>query len=131
MGLVENLVAYPAPLRTEEDGTVRVGASRVRLDTVITAYQNGRGAEEIVLEFPTLNLTDVYAVITYYLWHREEVDAYLETRQRDAMEIQRDIEATFPPDGILERLRARSRDCIITDNGLSAGSSRCRSGCDP
>ena len=101
MGLVENLVAYPAPLRTDEDGTVRVGGTRVRLDTVITAYQSGCGAEEIVLKFPTLNLADVYAVITYYLWHQEEVDGYLEVRRIEALGIQWDIEATIPPNGIL------------------------------
>ena len=54
----------------------------VRLATIIgNAFNSGSTAEEILLKYPSLNLTDIYAVITYYLWSREEVDAYLEERR--------------------------------------------------
>jgi hypothetical protein len=36
------LVNDPLPLRLDEEGTVRVGGTRVSLDTVVTAYRNGR-----------------------------------------------------------------------------------------
>src|SRR5438477_10200043 len=89
------LVAQPAPLQTDEDGVIRVGGTRVRLDTVIGAFHNGCSAEEIMLKYPSLNLTDIYAVITYYLWQRDEVDAYLEDRRQYAEAVRHENEVQF------------------------------------
>lgn len=72
----------PAPLQTDADGVVRVGGTRVTLDTIVVAFQQGATAEEIVQQYPTVPLSDVYAVIAYYLRHRDEVDAYLEEGER-------------------------------------------------
>lgn len=107
MALMEELAPHPVPLRTETGGVVRVGRTRVSLDSVITAYQLGASPEEIVLKFPTLELTDVYAVITYYLWHSQEVDDYLERRRREAAAIRRQVEERSPAGSIRERLLAR------------------------
>lgn len=52
-------------------------------------------------------LADVYAVFTYYLRHRAEVEAYLGEQERDASQIQEQIEAAYPPDGLRARLLAR------------------------
>ena len=38
----------PVPLKTDVDGVVRVGNTRVTLDTVIAAFKEGVIAEEIV-----------------------------------------------------------------------------------
>ena len=91
MPLLEELTPQPPPLRTEEGGVVRVGQTGVCLDSVIHAFHQGCSAEEIVLKFPTLDLRDVYAAITYYLWNREEVDAYLARRRQEADELRREI----------------------------------------
>ena len=107
MAQLEALVAQPPPIRTDEDGIFRVGETRVRLDTVIGAFNAGCSPEEILLKYPSLDLTDIYAVITYYLWHRPEVDAYLEDRRRAAEQIRRETEVRFPPQGVRERLLAR------------------------
>ncbi len=107
MTVLDVLVARPAPLQTDEDGVIRVGGTRVRLDTVIGAFHNGCTAEEILLKYPALQLTDIYAVITYYLWNRADVDAYLEARRQRADEVRRENEARFPPQGVRERLLAR------------------------
>jgi uncharacterized protein (DUF433 family) len=107
MALVEVLVAKPPPFKMDKDGVFRVGGTRVTLDTVIGAFNNGCSPEEIALKYPSLGLTDIYAVITYYLWHQQEVEAYLEERRRQAEETQRLNEARFPPTGIRERLLAR------------------------
>ncbi len=61
--------ADPIPLRTDSDGVVRVGSTRVPLDTVVTVFDLGASPEEIVQQFPALGLADVYAVIGYYLHH--------------------------------------------------------------
>lgn len=107
MGLLEALVAQPPPIQMDEDGVFRVGGTRIRLDTVIAAFQDGSSPEEILLKYPSLKLTDIYAVITYYLWHREKVEAYLTERQRRAEEVRRENEMRFPPQGVRERLLAR------------------------
>jgi uncharacterized protein (DUF433 family) len=107
MALLDVLVAQPPPIQGDEDGVWRVGGTRVRLETVIGAFQNGCAPEEILLKYPSLNLTHIYAVITYYLWHREEVDEYLEERRRRAEEVRRENEARFPPQGVRDRLLAR------------------------
>jgi len=104
MNALNTLVAHPAPLRTDEHGVIRVGETRVTLETVLTAFKNGFGAEEIVLKYPTLNLTDVYAVIAYYLWNRSGIDAYLEHVQREANTRYEEYETHYPTVPIRERL---------------------------
>ncbi len=108
MQLLESLTAVPAPLERDPDGVFRVTGTRVRLDTIVTAFQQGSSAEEVVLKFPTLQLTDVYSVITYYLWHRQEVDNYLQQRRELAAAVQADNEICFPSQAIRQRLLARA-----------------------
>jgi uncharacterized protein (DUF433 family) len=98
--------AAEIPLR-ETDGAFRVGHTRVSLETVIGAFQEGAAAEEIVLRYPSLDLADVYAVVAYYLRHREEVDRYVAERQEQAAALRRKMEERFPQAGIRERLLAR------------------------
>ena len=97
----------PVPLLTDPHGIVRVGSSRVTLDTVVAAFYTGATAEEIAQQYPSVDLVDVYAVITYYLRHRSEVDEYLRARERMAAEARADNEARFDPVGIREPLLAR------------------------
>jgi uncharacterized protein (DUF433 family) len=94
------------PLRTDQHGVIRVGATRVPLETVIHAFQNGATPEQIVYRFPALKLAEVYAVITYYLHHETEVNDYL--RQAEAEHVRSEVEARHPDMvGIRERLLAR------------------------
>src|SRR5207244_10008836 len=72
----------PVPLKADNDGVVRVGGTRVTLDTLVAAFTEGATPEEIVQQYPSLNLADVYSVIAYYLRQRTDVEAYLQQRQR-------------------------------------------------
>ncbi|MGB3402663.1 MAG: DUF433 domain-containing protein [Microcoleaceae cyanobacterium] len=65
------------PLQTTADGVVRVGKTRVTLDTVVAVFKQGATAEEIVYRYPSLKLADVYATIAFYLNHESDVEAYL------------------------------------------------------
>lgn len=101
------VMAAPVPLKTDADGVVRVGKTRVTLDTVVKVFQNGATAEEIAYRYPSLNLADVYAVISYYLNHQHEVDVYLQQRQEQALQVRKKNEARFDPQGLRDRLIAR------------------------
>jgi uncharacterized protein (DUF433 family) len=85
--------APPIPLVTDTYGLIRIAGTRVRLDTVIYAYQQGYTAEEIVSQFPVLNLADVYGVITYYLNNKAGVSEYLAMQKDKADELQQEIES--------------------------------------
>ncbi len=96
-----------APLQTDAHGVLRVGKTRVTLDTVVTAYLEGCTPEEIGEQYPSLQIADIYLVIGYYLRHKSEVDAYLAERQRQSALIRQEVEQRFNPVGIRERLLAR------------------------
>ncbi|MGH9831576.1 MAG: DUF433 domain-containing protein [Blastocatellia bacterium] len=95
------------PLETDADGVIRVGGTRVRLDTVIFTYNEGATPEEIVEQFSSLKLSDVYAVISYYLQNRHEIEAYLRERQEQREQVRQMNEARFNQSGIRDRLLAR------------------------
>ncbi len=80
------------PLRPETSGALRVGNSRVLMELVIHAFQDGATPETIVHRYPTTTLADVYAVIAYYLRHRAEIEGYLAERERLAGEVRRRVE---------------------------------------
>jgi len=90
------LHADPLPLRIDEHGVIRVGVSQVLLDVVIREFNNGAEPEAIAHGFPTLDLADVYAVIAYYLRHRQEIDDYLQGRRQEAEQLRQEIEAKQP-----------------------------------
>jgi uncharacterized protein (DUF433 family) len=62
----------------QREGVYRVGNTRVSLDSIVYAFLEGHTAESIQQSFPLLTLEQVYGAITYYLAHREAIDAYLQ-----------------------------------------------------
>lgn len=105
--MTQPFAAEPLPLAYDAHGVIRVGGTRVTLDTVIAAFQEGATAEEIIHQYPVLGLADVYHVIRYYLGHASEINAYLQKRRTEADAIRQCNEARFDPSGIRERLLAR------------------------
>jgi uncharacterized protein (DUF433 family) len=97
------------PVRIDEHGKIRVGNTRVLLELVIRAFQSGDTPEGIIDSYPSLQLADVYAVITYYLTHRSEVNAYMRQADAHADQIQREIEADYSPEVLALRARLRAR----------------------
>lgn len=95
------------PLAIDAHGVMRVGNTRVTLDTVIAAFADGATAEEIVQQYASLHLADVYSVIGYYLRHAPEIDAYLQQRREQREAIRQQNEARFDPYGVRDRLLAR------------------------
>ena len=101
------VVADPAPFRTDPDGAVRVGDTRVRLASIVLRHQQGATPEQIHESFPSVLLPDVYAVIAYYLCHRAEVDAFLVQLDAEADRIREEVEARPATKALREKLHAR------------------------
>jgi uncharacterized protein (DUF433 family) len=99
--------AKPPPLLSGSDGSIRVTGTRVSLETVVMAFDTGATAEEIVQQYPSLDLGDVYAVISYVLGNRNVVDEYIQRRRGTSDGLQQEIQRHMPSDGIRARLLAR------------------------
>ena len=97
------------PLSTDEAGVLRVAGTRVSLDSVIHAFNDGATPEEIAQDFPTLELSAIYALVGYYLQNRAEVEQYLEQRETQRRELRAEIESRLSPQGLRERLLSRKR----------------------
>src|SRR2546426_8584334 len=85
--------AQTLPLRLTEDGTIRIGDSRVSLDSVVHHYKLGASAEQIAQKFPAVDLADVYATISYYLNNEEATEEYLRQQEARGDEVQKAIES--------------------------------------
>ncbi len=84
-----------------------MGATRVTLDVVVEAFDEGATAEEIAQQYPSLRLGDVYAVIAHVIRHRPEVEVYLASRRAAAKVVRAENDARASPVGIRERLMRR------------------------
>jgi uncharacterized protein (DUF433 family) len=108
------------PLREEPAGVLRVGKSRVLLELVLRAFKAGATPEAIVQSYDTLNLADVYAVISRYLAAPAPFEEYLRIRDEAAAETRRKIEEFQGPQGNLRAIllaRAKAKE----EAGAQAG----------
>lgn len=98
----------PVPISLDNDQVIRVGGTRVTLDTIINAFNRGATPEEIVIAYPAVSLADIYSVIAYYLRHQQDVNDYIRQREARSEATRREVEARHPEmAGIRERLLAR------------------------
>lgn len=95
------------PLKADLHGVLHVGNTRVPLDAVVAAFVAGATAEEIVHQYSSLRLADVYSVIGHYLRHTAEIDAYLQQRRGQREAVRDHNELRFDPHGVRDRLLAR------------------------
>jgi uncharacterized protein (DUF433 family) len=120
------LEAIPVPLRDDGHGGLRVGQTRVSLESVWHMYQQGASPADIVRAFDTLPLADVYAVLAWALRHSEEVGAYLKRRDEEAAQIRRQLEeADLTPTQeenakLKEKLMARWKELQGQGSGAAA-----------
>jgi uncharacterized protein (DUF433 family) len=103
--LLEFKVSSP-PFRWDEAGGIRIGKTRVTLDSILAAYNNGSTPEEIAVQYSVLNLEEIYSAIAYYLSHPQEINNYLDQRRQKAGQ-QRD---RFTQQYNLANLRQRLSD---------------------
>ena len=101
--------ATAPPLRWDEAGGIRIAQSRVTLDSLLAAYNQGATPEEIAVQYSVLDLADVYATIAYYLAHRPSLDKYLTQRQQSAQQQRQKLAETHNLYDLRQRLLARRR----------------------
>jgi len=101
-------VAAETPPLREVGGALRIGGSHVTLETVLWAFQQGSTPESIVDEYPSLALGDVYAVIAYYLRHRDDVELYLDAQAQTYRSTAEAVRRDFPQPDFSDRRRARA-----------------------
>lgn len=98
------------PIERGDGGVIRVGGTRVTLDTIVNAFNRGMTPEEIVIAYPAVKLADIYDVIAYYLRHANDVDDYIREREQRAAQVRHEVEARHPEMvGIRARLLARRK----------------------
>lgn len=95
--MLANPPTMTIPLRMDNHGSIRVSGTRVTFETVISTHLQGYSPETIHEFFPVVPVTDIYAIIAYYLAHREEMDDYLKRRDEEATKIRQEIEANYTP----------------------------------
>lgn len=108
------------PFRWDEAGGIRIGSSRVTLDSILYSYQQGSTPEEIAIQFSTLRLEDIYSAISYYLNHRQEINSYLEQRSEQAQQIRQQLTQEHNLINLRERLLTRHQSTM--ESGQSATS---------
>ena len=97
------------PLSVSSEGIIYIANTRVTLDTLLYTFFDGATAEQIVEQYPSLDLADVYAAIGYYLHHNSQIDAYLKERAKVATKIKDQIDKKSTIQGIRKRLLSRKK----------------------
>lgn len=105
--MAEALVSELFPLEAGADGVIRVRGTRVTLDTVWEAFNDGATAEEIAQQYQSLSLADVFQAIGYCLRNPTPLTAYLAKRAEVAMDTRKSNESRWMHEGIRTRLLAR------------------------
>lgn len=80
-------------------GRARIDNSRISVRTIAELFRKGEPVEEISATYPQLDLAAIYDAISYYLDHREEIEAEIEANR-----LERALEehgATLGNDGVV------------------------------
>jgi uncharacterized protein (DUF433 family) len=99
-------------VRDDGSGALRVGKTRVMLDSVLAAWSQGDSPETIQASYPSLTLEEVYGAITWILSHRDQVEQYL--KQQDAVWEHWRKRSEANPSPMWERLRAAAASTVKT-----------------
>jgi hypothetical protein len=74
----------------------------------VYAFNQGASAEEILQQYPSLALADIYATISYYLQHRSSVDDHLKEQRQQHDRVRQLNESRSDPANLRERLLKRN-----------------------
>lgn len=94
-------------------GKPRIAGHRIKVqDVVIWHERMGMSPDEIVSQYPTITLADVYAALAYYHDHIQEIRQQIEEGEAFARELQ-----AKTPSLLQQKLRQRN----VTNDSISFG----------
>jgi uncharacterized protein (DUF433 family) len=68
----------------------RIAGSRIRVQDIVIWHEKlGMSPDEIVRDYPTITIADVYAALAYYWDHRDEIEQRIEAEEAFAAEFER------------------------------------------
>lgn len=70
-------------------GKPRIAGHRITVQNIVVIWheQMGMSPDEILLHYPSINLSDIYAALAYYYDHREEIRKQIEDDENFALKI--------------------------------------------
>jgi uncharacterized protein (DUF433 family) len=110
MTISDLLVPTVPPVREDSGGVLRIGRTRVSLDSLVAAYNEGASADELAEGFPTLTLGYIHATLGFYHQNRADLDAYLEHARTEEDRLQEETQRRFQTDAGRDRIVARRAD---------------------
>jgi uncharacterized protein (DUF433 family) len=88
----------------ERDGGYYVAGTRISLDSIVHAFQEGESPEGILRSFPMAGpLVRIYGAITFYLENKNTVEKYLRDQEQRWEALRRDRPKSNDP--LTHRLR--------------------------
>ena len=85
-------------------GKPRIAGSRIQVKHIVVMHERqGMSPEEIVSEYPHLTLAGIYAALSYYHDHREEINADIRAEREWYEEMK-----TRHPSRLQEKLNSRA-----------------------
>ena len=67
----------------ERHGGYYLAGTRVSLDSVVYAFNEGQSPEAVQEDFPSLKRAQISGAIAFYLDHQAEIDKYLSDTERE------------------------------------------------
>lgn len=92
------------PLRFDGDA-VRIGETRLLLDTVVAAYREGETVEQMAADFGVVDAPTLYRALSAYFEHQTEFDSYL-AKGEAAFQVQRAASDSVRRSEVLRRRAA-------------------------
>ncbi len=87
-------------------GRPRIAGHRIRVQDVVVWHESlGQSPDEIVARYPQLTLADVYAALTYYFDHRDQIRQQMEEDRQFVQDLQ-----SKTPSKIAAKLASREAD---------------------
>lgn len=87
---------------------IRIKGTRVGIEIVIEKFLDGASPDEIRRQHPHLTLKQIYGTITYYLFNKETIDAYIEAGRKYAEQAY-DEQRKNPSPGVVRLMKIKAQ----------------------
>lgn len=95
------------PLALDEHGRWQVRGRRIFLEYIVWGMRHGDTAEDLHEGYPSIELSELHAILAYVHANRAEVDAYVDRRRREDEEFMAHWDEKFAE---LHRRRREAQD---------------------